>query len=88
MTDMSAEAAIARRFVVRTDDGVEHVAYAGMTKVVGFTLCRIGVRFTNAESLKKRWARATKVDERATCLVCLSREHLPPAWAEAKGRTP
>lgn len=73
---MMAEDLIARqkndRFVVEDDEGITHIAYRGSTKIVGFTLCKIGIKFhQHEEGLMEVWTYMKLGSRPADCVVCL-----------------
>ncbi len=59
-----------RRLVVEDDDGVAHVAYEGMTKIVGFTLCKVGVKFKANDDLP-HFEHMRLSERRASCVFCI-----------------
>jgi len=63
----------AARFVVRDSGGTKHLAYRGSSRVVGFTVCRIAIKFKGS-GLDSKWRLMRMSQGAVTCMGCLARE--------------
>ena len=75
MTEAERRVVLDRRFLVGDRHGIHHFAYRGQSKIVGFTVCRIGIRFKKFAGQNVgnwKFMRILKAGHKLNCVNCIA----------------